>query len=429
VQRDTRLSIALRLGRKEGGRLKVFNADKAGAAGVMLATLVGVAAMSQVFRTIAAIVAPGLQREFGLSTEELGIYAGAFHLSFALAQIPMGLALDLYGVRKTVGSAFLLAVAGALLSFIATGFPVLMLGQLLIGIGCAPAFVGSLFFVSKHFSEKSFARVSGLVLSFSGLGLLATGTPLAWVVEHWGWRSAFVVTGVVAAANLVCILVLVRDDHGKNSGDIAGAIRETLAILKERQTKGIVALALVAYPSYIALRGLWATPLFMERHGFTLTGVGNVLLASSVATLVGPPLFGLVRAKGRSRRYLICASMATSAGIFLILAISANWIVDATMCVALGALTGFTILQFADTKSAYDPQVVGRAFGILNTAAFLGVAISQGATGWVASTASTFSVNQFAAVFAFIAAACLLAMVAFFMLPWPEWEVGSKTDV
>ena len=27
------------------------------------------------------------------------------------------------------------------------------------------------------------------------------------------------------------------------------------------------------------------------------------------------------------------------------------------------------------------------------------------------------------------AGACLLAMVAFFMLPWPEWELGSKTDV
>jgi hypothetical protein len=56
-------------------------------------------------------------------------------------------------------------------------------------------------------------------------------------------------------------------------------------------------------------------------------------------------------------------------------------------------------------------------------------AILQGATGWVASTVSRFSVNQFAAVFLFIAAECLLAMVAFFMLPWPEWEVGSKTDV
>ena len=123
VQRDT----------EDGGSLKVFNADKSDAAGVMLATLVGVAAMSQVFRTIAAIVAPGLQREFGLSTEELGIYAGAFHLSFALAQIPMGLALDLYGVRKTVGSAFLLAVAGALLSFIATDFPLLMLRNRVVG--------------------------------------------------------------------------------------------------------------------------------------------------------------------------------------------------------------------------------------------------------------------------------------------------------
>jgi MFS family permease len=137
----------------------VFNADKAGAAGVMLATLVSVAESGVSY--YCGHRRPGLRREFGLSTEELGIYAGAFHLSFALAQIPMGLALDLYGVRKTVGSAFLLAVAGALLSFIATGFPVLMLGQLLIGIGCAPAFVGSLFFDQESRVPKE--RLLGIV--------------------------------------------------------------------------------------------------------------------------------------------------------------------------------------------------------------------------------------------------------------------------
>jgi predicted MFS family arabinose efflux permease len=390
--------------------------------GIMLAMLIGVAALSQVFRTIAALVAPGLQQEFGLSTGELGVFAGAFHLSFALAQIPVGLSLDLYGVRRTVGWAFLLAVVGALLSSLASSFPILLLAQLLIGVGCAPAFVGTLFFVSSQYPEEKFARISGLVLSLSGLGLLATGTPLAWVVEHWTWRSAFMVTGLAAAINLLGITILVRDSSQAKGLNIREALAETVAILNEPQTKGIVVLALVGYSSYIALRGLWATPLFIDRYDFSLTDVGNVLLASSVATLVGPPLFGLTPVEGRSRRVLISASVLASAILFLVLAFSSNWIVDAIMCVVLGVLTGFTVLQFADVKEGYDTAVVGRAFGILNTAAFLGVALMQVTTGWVAGGASALGVDYFAAIFIFICAACVLATIAFTTLPWPSWS-------
>jgi hypothetical protein len=95
----------------------------------------------------------------------------------------------------------------------------------------------------------------------------------------------------------------------------------------------------------------------------------------------------------------------------------------------LGVLTGFTVLQFADVKSAYDTTVVGRAFGVLNTAAFLGVALLQAATGWVASAASTLNLDQFTTVFCFIAVACLLATAAFLTLPWPTWETDKRVEV
>ena len=77
----------------------------------MLTALCAVAAMSQAFRTAATVVAGGLQAEFGASTRDLGLFVGAFHLSFAAAQIMIGVALDVFGARRTVTMAFLLRSA------------------------------------------------------------------------------------------------------------------------------------------------------------------------------------------------------------------------------------------------------------------------------------------------------------------------------
>ena len=101
---------------------------------MLLALLTGFA-LSQAFRTVTSTLAHGLQTEFGLSNAGLGAFAGLFGLSFGIAQLLMGIALDKFGLRRTIVCALPLAVAGALLSALAPSYPVLMLGQLLIGVG------------------------------------------------------------------------------------------------------------------------------------------------------------------------------------------------------------------------------------------------------------------------------------------------------
>ena len=51
----------------------------------------------------------------------------------------MGVAIDMYGVRRTVLTAFPLAIAGAVLCALAQSFHGLLLGQAMIGVGCAPS--------------------------------------------------------------------------------------------------------------------------------------------------------------------------------------------------------------------------------------------------------------------------------------------------
>src|SRR5256885_8506809 len=51
----------------------------------------------------------------------------------------MGIGMDLYGLRRTVLLSFPLAIAGSALSAAAPNYGWLMVGQLLIGVGCSPA--------------------------------------------------------------------------------------------------------------------------------------------------------------------------------------------------------------------------------------------------------------------------------------------------
>jgi predicted MFS family arabinose efflux permease len=394
---------------------------------VMLTALAAVAAMSQAFRTVATVVAGELQTEFGASAQALGIFAGAFHLSFAASQIVIGVALDVFGPRRTVIVASTVALLGVAISAVAPSFPALVIGQLLIGIGCAPAFLGTIIFVAKRYPADQFTRLSGLVLSFSGIGsgigMLLTGTPLAYVVETWSWRAGFLALGAVAALVLLAVVLLVREEPPQHSSEretVREAFRKIGPILSERHTLGLVVLGLAAYASFITLRGLWAVPMLVDRHGFSVVQSGHVVLAMSVAALIGPPLFGLLKVGDRARRLWIIGSTLAYVGLFVVLALAApSATADIATTILLGLLSGYFILQYADVRAAYPGDVAGRAFAVFNTAVFLGVALMQWLTGLVASVATSYGADPFVTAFATIAALLVAATLAFVVLPWP----------
>ena len=123
----------------------------------MLLCLLSGFALSQAFRTVTSIMADGLRTDFGLSAESLGSFAGLFGLSFGVTQLLMGIGMDIYGLRKTLLIAFPLTIAGAALSALAPSYSWLMLGQLLIGVGCSPAFLACTMFIARHFPADKFA--------------------------------------------------------------------------------------------------------------------------------------------------------------------------------------------------------------------------------------------------------------------------------
>ena len=389
---------------------------------VMLLALSTAFALSQAFRTVAAILAAPLQAELGLTPQQLGSFAGAFHFAFGAMQLFMGIGIDLHGVRRTLLASFPLAVAGAVLSALAPGYGTLLLGQVLIGIGCAPAFLACTVFIARHFEPARFSAVSGTILSLGSIGMLATGTPLAWLVEATSWRVGFTVLAVCSAVAWGLIAWKVHEPLPVRRADAAHeslgqAALAYVGLLKLPHTAGIVALSFVCYASFITLRGLWLGPLLIERHHFTLVQSGNVALAVSAVSMVGPALFGRFDPGGSARRRRLVGFSLLLAGLFVVLALSRSAAVDVSLSLAVGLLSGYMILQYSEVRSAYPAAIVGRALGLLTMAMFLGVAAMQWFTGWVAELALAHGADLFMTVMLTIAALLATGALAFAALP------------
>src|SRR5215208_7508267 len=109
------------------------NARERRTAWIMLLALATAFSLSQAYRTVGAMMANQLQRDFALSAQQLGLFAGIFHFSFGGLQLLMGIGIDFQGVRRTILAAFPLTIAGAVLSAFAPNYGLVVLGQALIG--------------------------------------------------------------------------------------------------------------------------------------------------------------------------------------------------------------------------------------------------------------------------------------------------------
>jgi predicted MFS family arabinose efflux permease len=385
-----------------------------------LLSLVSAFALSQAFRTVTAMMATGLQQDFGLSTQALGVFAGTFAFSFGLSQFVVGIALDFYGLRRTWLCTFPLTILGALISSVAPNYGVLVLGQVLIGIGCSPAFVVCALFIARRFPAQRFAAISGIAMGMGGLGLILTGTPLAWLIDVSSWRVAFaVLTGLACVSWLLVHRHLqeglATTDHRPES--LGHALRGFGELFLLPQTWGILLLALVNYASFLTLRGLWLGPLLMHRHDMTLVQTGNVALLISLLSLFMPALFGHFDPGTARRRQWIVGAVLAMASVFVVMALVPLAWIDVGGMVILAVLSGAGILQYANVRASYSSDMSGRAMSVFTMAMFLGVAIVQSLSGFAASWSQALGQDPYAGVLFSVASLLSLGALAFRLLP------------
>ena len=91
--------------------------------------------LSYLYRTANAVIGPVLSAELALGAAGLGLLTSAYFLSFAAAQLPLGILLDRFGARRVESGLLLIAAVGAAVFALGQGIAELAIGRALIGLG------------------------------------------------------------------------------------------------------------------------------------------------------------------------------------------------------------------------------------------------------------------------------------------------------
>lgn len=253
----------------------------------ILIVLTAVYTFNFVDRQIIAILSPAIKEDLGLSDTSLGLLKGFyFALFYTIIGLPIAWLADRTNRVNIISISLALWSGFTALSAFAANFVQLSIARVGVGIGEAGGSPPSHALISDYFPKEERARA----LSVYSLGI-PVGQAIAflaggWVLQHVGWRAAFLIVGLPGVLLAILLKLTVREPvRGAQDGGFAppvplkAGLREIIHI---PSYWGVIAgLTLASFAGY----GIGAWVVDFYRRTFELSYV-EITLPLGLLTLV-----------------------------------------------------------------------------------------------------------------------------------------------
>ena len=267
----------------------------------IITMLLVAATINYIDRVNLSYAAPTLMHEFGIGPAQMGVVLSAFLWTYFLLQVPMGMALDRFGVRYVYGGAAFLWGVATMLTATATGTISLTAWRVLLGAGEAPLAPAGTKVIGFWAADQERGFASAMTVAGVPLGVFIGSPFIGFLLADFGWPAVFVGTGILAVLWSIGWMLYYRqpEQHpGANEAERAylrsSSKRDTLpthaswrALLTNRNILGLsLGHAALLFNLYFLLT--WLPTYLIEQHHLTTLRTG---LFGSI-----PWFFGLVGA-------------------------------------------------------------------------------------------------------------------------------------
>ncbi|GHF98465.1 MFS transporter [Streptomyces hydrogenans] len=150
-------------------------------------------------KSVLGLAAVPIMDELNLSNSTYGLISSSFYFLFSLSGLLVGfLSTSLSSRVLLFGMTLLWAVAQLPVLAVAS-VPTLLAGRILLGAAEGPAASMSMHALYKWFPPERRALPSALQIGGAALGTLIAAPLVTWLIEAYGWRSAYAVLAAVSA--------------------------------------------------------------------------------------------------------------------------------------------------------------------------------------------------------------------------------------
>jgi len=396
----------------EDAKLNINRPETPGNHKILILVTTSLSAFFAAFLTSGLNVAlPSANQEFQADAILLSWVVTAYFLTIGLFQLPSGRLADIIGIRKVFVIGLIIFGAASTLTIFTQSILMLIIGQVIRGLGGAMIFSNSTAMVAAVFSERERGRAFS-INSAAVYGGFSTGPFIGgFLTEHLGWRSIFVLSAVFFLVLIILFIWKIKDEWCQSRGekfDTAGSIiyaislvmlmygfsvlPETQGILLGlagaaglmvfllwenrcrfpilnvkifRRNKNFILANLTTFLSYCAVAAVvFMMSLYLQYIlGFSAEQAGIILLCQPIMQIIFSLVAGRLSVKIQPSRLSAMGMTLTLVGLLGLILLNSStplWYIIVTLIV-LGAGYG---LFASPNSNAVMSSVVPRFFGI-----------------------------------------------------------------
>lgn len=383
--------------------------------------------------------------EFGLSGTALGLVMSAALLGMAIGALVLGPVADRIGRRNMTIVALIVNICGLFLSATATSAAQLGIWRVVTGLGIGGILVGTNVICAEYATRKRRGLVISIYTAGYGIGAALGGSVMISLIATSGWRSVFVLGGIMASISLVLVLLLIPESPSylynrrpenalKKLGVIARRLGHSdpvdlsgtpvvengesgdtgIMSLFNRRNRRVTVVVWATF--FIVMFGFYFvnswTPRLMNETGLTDTLSMVVTVGLTLGGAIGSVVFGLFTSRWSTRSVLMCFSVL-AAILMAVFIFTAHWIALVVIVGVLvgmfsnGCIAGLYVLTPQSYSSSLRSTGVGWGIGIGR----FGAIIAPTATGALLDGGwSPQAIYVFVGVILLLAAVVLMGM-------------------
>ena len=354
----------------------------------------------------------------------VGLAMGIYGLTQALLQLPLGIASDKFGRKKTIYAGLVVFAAGSFLAAAADTLPLLVAARAIQGAGAVSAAVTAL--LADLTRDGVRTRAMAMIGLSIGLTFSVSLVVAPMIADVVGVRGLFLLTGILTVASIGVVAFMTPDpEFSKLHEDTQAQPARIGEVLKNRQLLNLDFGIFALHAAQMAL--FTALPFAMTQLGLEKIQHWKVYLPSTVAGLVVMvPLIIIGETRNRLKQVFILGIVCIAAAqIGLLSGMHSIWLITVYLIVYF---IGFNVLEASlpSMVSKIAPSdLKGTAMGVYNTMQSVGL-FAGGAAGGL-----LFQKYGFVGVFAFCSTLMLLWLVLAVLSPAPKpvknlsYPVGS----
>ena len=335
------------------------------------------------------------QQTFSLSALQIALVACFYFISDTLLLYPAGTLLDYFSSKKLLVMGMVMCIVGTVLITVATSPWFLVVARFLAGTASAFCLLSILRLAAQWFPSTKMGQITGVVVTLGMLGGAVSQTPLVWLIDEFGWRSALRIVAGLGVLILILILAVVRDAPA----DKCYATLQSMKANEPTLPFWKVFFQIVNNPYnwvaglYVAtmnlpimlLAGLFGTQVMQQTAGLTQLQGSAVSMMIFIGTIVGSTVFGFVTDWCHSRRVpmIITAIIALLLFAVIMYLPHLSYGMEIGLFFLLGFCTAAQIIGYAVTRECNSDSMVGSALGFVSVLIMGAPVILQPLMGWL----------------------------------------------